>query len=101
MYYLTKTKVSQRRKKLFGRFMTSSLGKEENGKPVVIKNGNEAGFTTLGEAVRAARRENPGLPLYFRLSELTETTKTFVGRTRFETEDDGTVVYYEYDIMQI
>ena len=100
MYYLTKTKVSQRRKKLFGRFMTPLLGREENGKPVVIKNGNEAGFTTLGEAVRAARRENPGFPLFFRLSELTET-KTFVGRTRFETEDDGTVVYYEYDIMQI
>lgn len=100
MYYLTKTKVLQRRKKLFGRFMTPFLGREENGQPVVIRNGNEAGFTTLGEAVKAARRENYGFPLFFRLSELT-VTKTFVARTLCETEDDGTVVYYEYDIMQI
>lgn len=100
MYYLTITKVSQRRKKLFGRFMTPFLGEEENGQPMVIRNGNEAGFTTLGEAVKAARRENHGSPLFFRLSELT-VTKTFVARTLCETEDDGTVVYYEYDIMQI
>lgn len=99
MYYLTKTKVSQRRKKLFGRFTTPFFEKEEREFMGVICNDNgfDVGFATLNEAITAARRDNLGFPLFFR-EDFDMIARTFRARSLCETYGD-TLVEYEYSII--